>query len=109
MLETQGAIFLNSTKQRAKYELQVFSSIGFPFSKRSNKEFSIVPELSAMLSLQWYPTEFIQVQVGYEGMAFFNTFGSTRPIDYNYLRVQPQWDHVNRLFDGLRAGIAFQF
>lgn len=109
LAEAQGALFFNSVKERARYQLGEYSSIGFPASKRAKREFSIVPELSAMLALQWYPTEFVQVQIGYEAMAFFNTLSSTRPIDYNYLNLAPQWDHVNRLFDGFRFGVALWF
>jgi hypothetical protein len=108
MLEVQGAMYLNSTKQRAKYETGARFA-GLPESKRSKREFSIVPEVSAMLTLQWYPTEFVQIHLGYELMYFFNTFSSTRPIDFNYSNVAPTWDHVNRCFDGFRAGIAFWF
>jgi hypothetical protein len=108
MLEGQGALFVNGVKERAKYELgQKFA--GLPESKRAKKEFSIVPEVSAMLSLQWYPTEFVQIQLGYELMAFFNTLASTRPIDYNYLNVAPTFDHVNRQFNGFRFGVALWF
>src|SRR5262249_22852993 len=108
MGEVQGALFLDSVKKRAKYELgQKFA--GEPESKRSRRDFNIVPELSAMGTLQWYPTENVQIQIGYEFMDFFNTLASKQPIDFNYLNLQPAWVSVNRFLDGFRAGIAFRF
>jgi len=108
ILEVQGAAFLNGVKERAKYELeQKFA--GLPENKNARKEFSFVPEVSAMLGLQWYPTEFVQFMLGYEVSAFFNTLGSREPVDFNYLSLQPRWDHVNRIFDGFRFGMAITF
>jgi hypothetical protein len=103
-----AAAFINGVKERAKYETGD-KFLGLPESKRAKHEWSLVPELSGMLAIQWYPTEFVQIQLGYELMAFFNTLASTRPIDFNYLNVAPQYDHVDRLFQGLRVGIAFWF
>jgi hypothetical protein len=108
MLEGQGALFVDGVKERAKYETEA-KFMGLPESKKAKKDFSLVPELSTMLTLQWYPTEFVQIQIGYELMAFFNTFASTRPIDFNYLNLSPTYDHVARQYNGFRAGIAFWF
>lgn len=108
LLDTQASLYLNSVKERAKYELAA-KFLGFPESKRAKRDFTIVPEFSGQLSLQWYPTEFIQVQIGYQLMYFLNTLTSRRPIDFNYTNVAPQWNHENRLFDGFRAGIAITF
>lgn len=108
MLECQVAGFLDSVKQRAKYET-ANKFMGRPESKRAKREFSVVPEFSGMLALQWYPTEFIEVRFGYQLMYFMNTFASTRPIDFNYSHVAPVWDHVNRLFDGFQGGVCITF
>ena len=71
---------------------------------------TFVPELEGQFNLWWYPTEGIQIRVGYSLMAFFNTVASKQPIDFNFGGLNPTWDEgVYRLFDGINAGISFIF
>jgi hypothetical protein len=108
MVDTRAALLLDSVKEIAKYETALKFQ-GFPERKRAKADWSVVPQFTGTLSMQWYPTEFIQIQVGYELMYFMNTLTSGRPVDFNYGNDDPHWNHVNRLFDGWRAGIAFWF
>jgi hypothetical protein len=108
MLDTRAALFLNSVKERGKYK-SGFKYDGLPASKRARREWSVVPELTASLGMMWYPTEYIQIYGGYDLMVFFNTLASRKPIDFNFANVNPTWSHVNRVFDGWRAGLAITF
>jgi hypothetical protein len=105
-LRTGGALFVDSVKERAKYETGA-KYLGLPENKTAKREWSFVPELQASAGMMWYPTEFVQIYAGYDFMAFFNTIASPRPIDFDYSSVNPRWTHVNRFFDGWKAGIAF--
>jgi hypothetical protein len=105
--DTQAAVYLDSVKERAKYERgDKFSG---PESKKSRREWTVVPELRGGLGVMWYPTEFIQVYMGYDVMGFFNTLSSQNPVDFNYTQVSPRWEHTFRLFDGWRGGVGLTF
>jgi hypothetical protein len=106
-LDLQAAAFLDSVKEREKYELAL-KFIG-PENKRALRQFTFVPELQATASLQWFPTEFVQVRVGYDIFAFWNTLSSPRPIDFNYSSLTAPYESTFRLFDGFRAGVAIIF
>lgn len=108
MLETQLAAYMNSAKERAKYETGA-KYYGFPENKRAKREWSLVPEAQANLGVMWYPTEFVQIYGCYEFMGFLNTLAARRPIDFDYSNLAPHWSHTARLFDGFRAGVAFTF
>jgi hypothetical protein len=108
LLDTRAALLMNTVKERVSYETGL-RFLGAAESKKSKHEWTIVPEFQGMLGIQWYPTEFVQVQFGYDLWYFMNTLVSTRPVDFNYLGLTPHFDHVNRLFDGFRAGIAIWF
>ncbi len=107
-LKTEAALFLDSAKEKAKYETAA-KYLGLPTNKRTKVEWAVVPELEANLGLMWYPTEYVQIYAGYDFMAFFNTRASPRPIDFDYSNLNPRWTHVNRVVDGWNAGIAFTF
>jgi hypothetical protein len=105
-IRTELTLFMDSVKERAKYEL-ANRYAGRPENKRSKREWTVVPGFNAQAGLMWYPTEFVQIYVGYDLLAFFNTRASPRPIDFDYSNINPRWTHVNRLIDGWNAGIAF--
>jgi Legionella pneumophila major outer membrane protein precursor len=106
-LDTDAAIFLDSVKERQKYELAVkFSGAE---NKRAGRQFTIAPEVAANLNIMWYPTEFVQVRVGYNVMAFFNTLSSPQPIDFDYSRLTAPYESTFRLFDGFNAGVSIIF
>ncbi|HKB35105.1 MAG TPA: hypothetical protein VKD72_01540 [Gemmataceae bacterium] len=106
-LDLEGALFLNIVKERAKYE-RGDRHVG-PERQRKRIDYTTVPEAKASLNLWWYPYEGIQVKLGYDAMAFFNTVAGQTPIDFDYSAVAPQWERVFRFLDGLNIGIAFSF
>jgi hypothetical protein len=106
-LDTQGSLFMDSVKERAKYQLgdhEILSE-----NKRSLRKFTIAPELEAELSLAWYPRENMQIRIGYDVMMFFNTLSSPRPISFDYSGLNPTWESQFRLFDGFHAGLSISF
>jgi hypothetical protein len=54
--------------------------------------YTVVPGFTGTLSLWWYPIEGIQVQVGYDVMAFFNTVGAVNPVTFDYGGMDPAWE-----------------
>jgi hypothetical protein len=105
-LDLQAALFADIVKERAKYE----RGDGETTSKRSRTEYKFVPELEGQVNFWWYPVEGIQVRVGYDANAFFNTVSSPYPVDFNYGRVDPGWkDGTFRFLDGITAGVGFIF
>jgi hypothetical protein len=107
-LDTSFAAFLNVIKERAKYETGL-KDLGGAENKRARTDFTFVPELEAKLSLMWYPTENVQFNFGYNFMAFFNTVNAQHPVEFNYSAIDPKYDRVFRLFDGINAGLAITF
>ena len=57
----------------------------------------------------WFPWEAIQFKVGYDFFAFFNTYASPTPIDFNYGTIDPTWSPVNRLLHGVTFSIGVVF
>ncbi len=105
-LDLEAALFADSVKERADYELgNHFGTM----NKRSRREFVVVPEFSGMLGLQWYPHEGIQLMVGYDLLLFLNTVASQQPVDFDYGSLTPRYDRTARWFDGIQAGISFSF
>jgi hypothetical protein len=101
-----GALLLDVAKERAKYE----RGDNFTSARRARTEYTIVPEAHARAHLWWYPIEGVQVRVGYDFMAFFNTIASPQPVSFHFGTLDPPWDKgFTRLLDGFSAGIAFIF
>lgn len=78
-------------------------------AKRARHDYSFVPEFTGQANLWWYPIEGVQLRVGYSGMAFFNTFGSPNPVNFNFGGLDVPTERLFRYFNGLNAGIAFIF
>lgn len=108
MLNTQAALYIDSVKERAKYET-ADKYAGLPENKRAKREWSLVPSVFGQVGLMWYPTEFIQLYLGYEYTAFINTLTSRRPIDFDYSNLAPKWSHFTHTFDGFQFNVAFRF
>lgn len=106
-LDLEAAILLDVIKERAKYELG--EKFAPPQAKRAVTDYEPVPELSAALKIWWYPIEGVQIQVGWDVMAFFNTIAARNPVSFNYGALDPPWERTTRLFDGFRAGIGLIF
>jgi hypothetical protein len=107
-LDTEVTGYLNIIKERTQYSTERKFN-GSAESKRARTDYTVVPAFDAKLSLMWYPIENVQLNLGYDVMAFFNTVNAQVPIDFNYSSVDPKFDRVFRLFDGLTASIVIVF
>jgi hypothetical protein len=105
-VRTLAALLADTVKERASYETEA-KHLGLPENKYARHEWKLVPQFQATGGIMWYPTEFVQLWVGYDFMAFLNTIGSPRPIGFDYMNINPNWTSVNRIFDGGQAGICF--
>jgi hypothetical protein len=108
MCEVRTGLFMDFIHMISAYETAA-KFYGTAENKRSKRTWNVVPEVQGTLSLMWYPWENIQMQVGYQIMAFFNTLSSPRPIDFDYSNIAPHWSTTTRWLDGFQAGISFSF
>ncbi|MFM7150693.1 MAG: Lpg1974 family pore-forming outer membrane protein [Gemmataceae bacterium] len=107
-LKTDAALFIDSAKEKAKYEMGA-KYLNLPQNKRAQIQWKLVPEFEAELGMMWYPTEFVQIYAGYTGMVFMNTAAARHPIDFDYSSINPRYSNYTRWLDGWRAGIALTF
>jgi hypothetical protein len=106
MLNLNGGLFLDSVKEAVDYER---GDRGGPRNKRSRRLWQVVPEVQVTPSVMWYPLEGVQVKLGYDIFAFFNTIASPNPIDFNYSSINPGYSSTTRIFNGFQATIALIF
>jgi len=104
-LDGEAALFYDFVKERAQYELGDRSTA----ATHNRNTYSLVPELQAKLSVWWYPWEAVQVRLGYDFMAFFNTKSSPEPIDFNFGTITPKYESTFRFYNGLSFGVGFVF
>jgi hypothetical protein len=105
--DLSASLYLDYVRERAKYEL---GEKDFPGAvKRAKNDYALVPEVRANVNLWWYPIEGIQLRVGYNVMAFFNTIAAPHPVSFDPGALDPPWERRARFFDGLNAGIALIF
>ena len=104
-LDLQTGLFIDFAQMIDRYERldRAFAM------KRSRRQYSFVPELQGNVNLWYYPIEGVQMRVGYSAMAFFNTFGSPNPVNFNFGGLDTTYDRVFRFFNGINAGMAFIF
>ena len=102
-----AALMVDVVKTRAKYETG--SKYVGPVSKRGRSMYTIVPEVDANFGVSWYPVEGIELKIGYDVMALFNTISSRHPIDFNFGSVDPAYESQFRIINGFTAGIALVF
>jgi hypothetical protein len=104
--DLQVAALLDVVKEVAKYERGDFETS----SRRAKTDYTVVPEVQANVNLWWFPIEGVQIRVGYDFMAFFNTVASPDPVSFNYGGLDPPWEKGHtRLLDGFHVGIGFIF
>lgn len=104
--EGRVAVLVDVARELVKYELGDFSTQ----AKRGRTEYTVVPQLQGQVNLWWYPIEGVQVRVGYDLMAFFNTIYSPYPVAWDFGVLDPPWEHkAVRLFDGFNVGVALIF
>jgi hypothetical protein len=108
MCELRTAIFMDFVHEISAYETAA-KFYSYAENKRGKRAWEPSPEVQGNVTLMWYPWENIQVQIGYQVMAFFNTLSSPRPIDFNYSNIAPHWSTTTRVFDGFMAGFALTF
>ncbi|MFO0803736.1 MAG: Lpg1974 family pore-forming outer membrane protein [Gemmataceae bacterium] len=105
-VDLDGAMLLGVVKERVKYELGDRSTA----AKRSNNEWALVPNANAAVNLWWYPVEGVQVRVGYQGMAYFNTRNMEEPIGFDMGAMDPRYDvQYFRLLHGFNFGVGLFF
>ena len=95
----------NFAREQAKYERADFAIS----NKRAIRRFDVVPELQLTGNIWWYPTNGVQLRLGYDAMSFFNTYATEQPVDFNYSSVDPGWQKTTRYLTGFNAGIGFIF
>jgi hypothetical protein len=108
-LDVEGALLLDVIRERQSYTTGVRYGVPVPtaVSKRTVTQWTAVPEVNASLNLVWYPIQSVEVRLGYNVMAFFNTISSPVPIDFNYGSLTAPYQSTFRLFDGFNVGVAF--
>lgn len=105
-LDMRAAALIDFVHEEIKWQRGDFATE----AKRSRREYTIVPELDATLSLWWYPIEGVEIRLGYDVKNLFNTISSPNPVSFNFNGLDPGWQHeAYRLIDGWRAGISFTF
>jgi hypothetical protein len=104
-LDTIGGVYGDWTKMRAKYRRED----NVTSASRKRNGFRPTGTAEAKGSLWWYPWEAIQVRIGYNFMAIFNTLASPEPIDFNMGTIAPNYRGVYRYLHGFDFGIGFVF
>jgi hypothetical protein len=106
--EAQAAAYWNIVKERVKFQTGEKYN-GLPESKYSRTEFTFVPEVQGSIGLMWYPWENVQIFGKAQGMVFFNTISSPRPVDFDYLRPRPKFESTIRTLLGMEFGASIHF
>lgn len=105
-LDLTGAALVGIVKERAKYELATEDTQ----SKRGWNTFSLVPNLNANLNLWWYPTEGVQIRVGYQAQTFYATKYMREAIGWNFQNPDPAIDTKwFRVIHGFNVGLGLFF
>jgi len=104
-LDGEAALFYDFVKERAGYELGDRSTK----DNHNRNTYAVVPELQGKLSVWYYPWEAVQIRLGYDVMAFFNTISSPEPIDFNFGSISPAYQSTFRFFNGLSIGVGLVF
>jgi hypothetical protein len=108
-----GGLLLSVVKERVKYKLESPGNGGTiqPIaSKASYDTWQLVPNANANLNLWWYPTEGVQLRVGYQALTYFNTTRMQEPVGFNYATPDPRYEtQVFRILHGFNVGVALFF
>ena len=72
--------------------------------------YEIAAQLQGQVNLWWFPIEGVQMRVGYDLLAFFNTIYSPYPVAFDFGVLDPPWENkAVRLLDGFNVGLCFIF
>ncbi len=104
-VDGEAALYYDFVKERAKYELGDRSTA----ATNNHNTGTFAPGLQGKVSLWYYPVEAIQIRIGYDVLAFFNTISSPYPIDFNFGQIRPAYQSQGRLLSGFSLGIGFVF
>jgi hypothetical protein len=105
-LDLFAGAYVNFVREIVRWEREDFVT----GAKRARRVYTIVPETEAHLNIWWYPIEGVQIRLGYDLMALYNTIHSPRPVDFNFQGMAPDFPHRGvRLIDGWNLGIGFIF
>jgi hypothetical protein len=105
-LDLTGALYMNVHKIRAKYKLGD-ESVQAKFGREG---FDLVPSATGEFNFWFYPTEGIQLKLGYQGITFFNTRQMREPVGFNVGNIDPNiGSRAFRLLHGFNVGIGFFF
>ncbi len=105
-LAVEGGLYMDFVKSRIGYELGDRSTA----ATHKRNLATLVPSVEGKVGLMWYPWEAIQVRVGYNVLALFNTVASPRPVDFNFGTINPAVDAgIFRWMMGIDIGVGFVF
>ena len=105
--ELTGSGMADIAVERSKYELEDKTAESV---KYSSDQYRFVPNVNAALNLWWYPTEGVQIRLGYQAMTFYNTLYMKDPVGFNAGFPKPEYDvKAFRLIHGFNVGIGFFF
>lgn len=105
-LDMNAAILADFVREQARYMRNDRVTV----AKRDRREYKFVPELEAEVDIFWYPLAGIEIRVGYDFKAFFNTIASPEPVSFNFSGLNPPFKtEAFRMVDGIKAGIGFIF
>lgn len=105
-LDLTGAALLGIVKERAKYELNDESTQ----SKRGWNTFNVVPNLNGNFNLWWYPTEGVQIRLGYQAQTYYATKYMREPVGFDFSApegtIDTKWF---RVIHGVNVGLGLFF
>jgi len=112
-VHVDGAGYLDVVKERAQFALADRTTE----AKRQVVEYTFAPALNGELHLDWFPIEGIQVRVGWNSVAFFNTVNAPNPLPYtpdgtgiDFGNLNGHWQRkAIRYLDGIDVGLAITF
>lgn len=105
-LDVTTALLMSIVKQRAYYELGDKTTK----AKRSLNEFDVVPNGNVDLNLMWYPTEGVQLKIGYTFQGYLNTRKMEQPVAFNFGALDPPYGtQAFRYVQGLNVGLGLFF
>ncbi|MCS7047209.1 MAG: hypothetical protein NZO58_12700 [Gemmataceae bacterium] len=104
-LDVAGSLYGDWVKGRVRWEREDRATS----ASRARNFFQVAPGVEAKASIWWYPWEAVQVRIGYNVLALFNTIASERPIDFDMGVINPGFNATHRVLNGFDIGISFVF
>ena len=105
-LDLTGSPLVGVVKQRSKYELDT----ELTQSKRGWNDFIVVPNFNGNFNLWWYPTEGVQLRVGYQAQTYYATKYMREAIGFNFAAPDPAIDTKwFRVIHGFNVGLGLFF